>query len=226
MTTASPSARARYRLPCPVDPSPLFLPAEDLTPGENFAHEHRCPAVGNRVMSRPISAMMTAAATGPIPRIWNPGTGSCSTATASSRHAPPRETSSAPTASPTSSPEPPPRDNRPRRRCGDSCTPSSTTRPAPSKTTPPPCSWSGRPVDSNGSPPDHRPSHPFVAQKKAEHVLGRSVVREILDLDAETHRAAGQGHPVRPVAAPRVVRDPDPGLLDSVAADKTTWGTQ
>ena len=38
-------------------------------PGENFAHEHRCPAVGNRVMSTPISAMMIAAATGPIPGI-------------------------------------------------------------------------------------------------------------------------------------------------------------
>src|SRR3954453_14346442 len=69
MTTASPSARARYRLPCPVKPLPLLLPAEDLMPGENFAHEHRCPAVGNRVMSTPISAMMIAAATGPIPGI-------------------------------------------------------------------------------------------------------------------------------------------------------------
>ena len=29
-------------------------------PGENFAHEHRCPAVGNRVMSSPTSAMMIA----------------------------------------------------------------------------------------------------------------------------------------------------------------------
>jgi len=47
----------------------LFLRAEDLIPGANFAHEHRCPAVGNRVMSTPISAMMIAAATGPIPGI-------------------------------------------------------------------------------------------------------------------------------------------------------------
>jgi hypothetical protein len=50
-------------------------------------------------------------------------------------------------------------------------------------------------VDSNGSPPDHRPSRPFAAQKKAEHVPGRSVVRTIRDLDAEAHRAAGQDTP-------------------------------
>jgi hypothetical protein len=50
-------------------------------------------------------------------------------------------------------------------------------------------------VDSNGSPPDHRPSRPFAAQKKAEHVPGRSVVRTIRDLDAEEHRAAGQDTP-------------------------------
>src|SRR3954452_19530241 len=77
MTTASPSARARYRLPCPVDPLPLFLPAEDVTPGENFAHEHRCPAVGDRVMSRPISAMMTAAAPGPMPGISSRRSAAC-----------------------------------------------------------------------------------------------------------------------------------------------------
>ncbi len=38
-------------------------------PGANFAHEHRCPAVGNRDISIPISAMMAAAATGPMPGI-------------------------------------------------------------------------------------------------------------------------------------------------------------
>jgi hypothetical protein len=49
-----------------VDPLPLFLPAEAFTPGANFAHEQRCPGVGNLVISTPISAMMTAAATGPM----------------------------------------------------------------------------------------------------------------------------------------------------------------
>ena len=48
---------------------PLVLPAEELIPGANFAHEARWPGVGNRVMSRPISAMMIAAAVGPIPGI-------------------------------------------------------------------------------------------------------------------------------------------------------------
>ena len=38
-------------------------------PGENFAQEHRCPAVGKRDMSTPISARMIAAATGPMPGI-------------------------------------------------------------------------------------------------------------------------------------------------------------
>ena len=38
-------------------------------PGANFAHEARWAGVGNRVMSMPISAMMTAAAVGPIPGI-------------------------------------------------------------------------------------------------------------------------------------------------------------
>ena len=47
----------------------FFLPADSLTPGANFAQEARCPAVGNRVMSVPISAMMIAAATRPMPGI-------------------------------------------------------------------------------------------------------------------------------------------------------------
>jgi hypothetical protein len=47
-TAASPKTRARYGLPCPEEALPLVLPAEELTPGANFAHEHRCPAVGNR----------------------------------------------------------------------------------------------------------------------------------------------------------------------------------
>ena len=36
-------------------------------PGANFAHDARWAGVGNRAMSRPISAMMIAAAIGPIP---------------------------------------------------------------------------------------------------------------------------------------------------------------
>jgi hypothetical protein len=47
----------------------LVLPAEELIPGANFAQEARWAGVGNRVMSTPISAMMTAAAVGPIPGI-------------------------------------------------------------------------------------------------------------------------------------------------------------
>jgi hypothetical protein len=51
-------------------------------------------------------------------------------------------------------------------------------------------------VESNGSPPDHPPSRPFAAQKKAEHVPGRLAVRTILGLlassiaGAERHSAA------------------------------------
>src|SRR5512132_1962923 len=68
-TAASPSTRARYGLPCPVDPWPLRLPADSLTPGANLAHDTRCPAVGNRVMSVPSSAMSSCAASWPIPGI-------------------------------------------------------------------------------------------------------------------------------------------------------------
>src|SRR5512133_1781649 len=68
-TAASPSTRARYGLPCPVDPRPLGLPADSLTPGANLAHDTRCPAVGNRVMSVPSSAMSSCAASWPIPGI-------------------------------------------------------------------------------------------------------------------------------------------------------------
>src|SRR5215207_4635086 len=49
----SPSTRPRYGLPCPVDPRPLCLPADSLTPGANVAHDTSCPAVGNLVMSAP-----------------------------------------------------------------------------------------------------------------------------------------------------------------------------
>ena len=47
----------------------LGLAGRGADAGENFAHEHRCPAVGNRDMSTPTSAMMMAAATGPMPGI-------------------------------------------------------------------------------------------------------------------------------------------------------------
>jgi hypothetical protein len=40
-----------------------------LTPGANFAHEARCPGVGNRVMSSPISARIAQAPVGPRPGI-------------------------------------------------------------------------------------------------------------------------------------------------------------
>jgi hypothetical protein len=80
-------------------------------------------------------------------------------------------------------------------------------------------------VDSNRSPPDHRPSRPFAAQKKAEHVPGRSVVRTILDLDAETHRAAVTTPCSTCGGSTRSFTTPDPGLLDIVAADSTA-GTQ
>jgi hypothetical protein len=40
-------------LPCPVDPLPLRLPADSLTPGANLAHDTRCPAVGNLARVRP-----------------------------------------------------------------------------------------------------------------------------------------------------------------------------
>ncbi len=49
-TAASPKTRARYGLTCPEDALPWGLPADELMPGANFAHEHRCPAVGNRDM--------------------------------------------------------------------------------------------------------------------------------------------------------------------------------
>jgi hypothetical protein len=45
----------------------------------------------------------------------------------------------------------------------------------------------------------------FAAQKKADHVPGRLVVRRIPDFNADKHKAAGSGHPVRRVAVPRVL---------------------
>jgi hypothetical protein len=42
-----------------VDALPFFLPADSLTPGVNFAHAARWPAVAKRPMSTPISEMIT-----------------------------------------------------------------------------------------------------------------------------------------------------------------------
>src|SRR4029450_11597265 len=53
-------------LPCPVVAVPLRLPADSLTPGANLAHQTRCPAVGNRAMSTPISAMSRCAGVWPV----------------------------------------------------------------------------------------------------------------------------------------------------------------
>ena len=48
---------------------PFFFPADSLTPGANLAQETRCPAVGNRAMSIPISARITHAAVALMPGI-------------------------------------------------------------------------------------------------------------------------------------------------------------
>src|ERR671910_2366836 len=58
-----------WGLPWPVEPRPLRLPADSLTPGANLAQETRCPAVGTLVMSAPISAMSRCAAVWPPPGI-------------------------------------------------------------------------------------------------------------------------------------------------------------
>src|SRR3954467_4850536 len=46
LTAASPTMRARYRLPLPVPGLPVGRPADSLTPGANRAHEVRCAGVG------------------------------------------------------------------------------------------------------------------------------------------------------------------------------------
>lgn len=56
-------------MPWPVAPVPFFRPADSLIPGANFAHPARWAAVGNRVMSTPISAMITAAVVALTPGI-------------------------------------------------------------------------------------------------------------------------------------------------------------
>ena len=52
----TPSAPLRYGLPGRVLVD-LIRPADWLEPGETPAQEARCPAVGNTLMSAPVSAM-------------------------------------------------------------------------------------------------------------------------------------------------------------------------
>ena len=65
---ASPSAPLRYGLPLPPCRQRWIAP-DWMVRGHSFAHETRCAAVGNRLMSSPISARMICAAPGPMPGI-------------------------------------------------------------------------------------------------------------------------------------------------------------
>ena len=64
----------------------------------------------------------------------------------------------------------------------------------------------------------------FAAQRKADHVPGRLVVRRIPDLNAEQHRAAGQDTLFDTWRFHAFFTTADPDLLDTVAADKTHRG--
>ena len=64
----------------------------------------------------------------------------------------------------------------------------------------------------------------FAAQRKADHVLGRLVVRRIPDLNAEKNRAAGQDTLFDTWRVHAFFTTADPQLLDTVAADKTHRG--
>jgi hypothetical protein len=46
---------------------PFFFPADSFTPGAYFAQDTRCPAVGKRAMSSPVSARIACAAARLIP---------------------------------------------------------------------------------------------------------------------------------------------------------------
>ena len=63
--------------------------------------------------------------------------------------------------------------------------------------------------------------HRVRLAKKSERVPGRLVVRRIPDFNAEKQQGSRPGHPVRPVALPRVLHHRRPQVLDTVAADKT-----
>src|SRR4051812_42613178 len=56
----TPSAPLRYGLPGRVLVD-LIRPADSLQPGETPAQDARCPALGNTLMSAPVSAMNTSA---------------------------------------------------------------------------------------------------------------------------------------------------------------------
>ena len=61
----------------------------------------------------------------------------------------------------------------------------------------------------------------FSAQKKSEQVLGRLVVRRIPDFNADKHKAAGQDTLFDVWRFHAFFTTADPGVLDTVAADKT-----
>src|SRR3954447_24665560 len=64
----------------------------------------------------------------------------------------------------------------------------------------------------------------FAAQRRADQVPGRLVVRRIPDFHAETKRAAGQGTLFEVWRFHAFFTTADPQLLDTVAADKTHRG--
>jgi len=64
----------------------------------------------------------------------------------------------------------------------------------------------------------------FAAQKKADHVPGRLVVRRIPDFNAEKNKAAGQGALFDVWRFHAFFTTTDPEVLDTVAADKTHRG--
>jgi hypothetical protein len=64
----------------------------------------------------------------------------------------------------------------------------------------------------------------FAAQRKADHVEGRLVVRRIPDLHAEAHRAAGQDTLFDTWRFHAFFTTADPEVLDTVAADKSHRG--
>ena len=64
----------------------------------------------------------------------------------------------------------------------------------------------------------------FAAQKKADHVPGRLVVRRIPDFNAEKNKAAGQDTLFDTWRFHAFFTTADPDVLDTVAADKTHRG--
>ena len=60
----------------------------------------------------------------------------------------------------------------------------------------------------------------FAAQKKSDHVPGRLVVRRIPDFNAEKNKAAGQDTLFDTWRFHAFFTTTDPGVLDTVAADK------